>query len=221
MFLLCISLNLWAESETAKLILEGARKEARLKTPYIMEYRTMAYPGGDVPPETGVCTDLVVRAFRNAGYDLQSLLHEDRKAHPEVYPTYIWENKKPDKHIDHRRCQNLAVWFKRHTQSLTTESQGKVGKEWKGGDVVFFVHRGKEHPWHVAIVSDLRDEDGTPLLIDSFPPHTVEGHRLDEFGPIHSHFRVTPELKRNHAVANDDAAKSNNGSDKSSVPSSR
>lgn len=203
------------EPSTAGLILEGARAEARLRTPYIMEYRTMKYPGGDVPPDTGVCTDLVVRAFRHAGYDLQSLLHEDRVAHPEAYPTRIWNNKQPDKNIDHRRCQNLAVWFRQFTQSLTTETHGKVGKEWQAGDVVFFVRSGKEHPWHVAIISDKHDDDGMPLVIDSFPPNTSETHRLDAFGPIHSHFRLKPELKKNYEAGQSKVT----GEAKSSVPS--
>ncbi|MBI3736298.1 DUF1287 domain-containing protein [Candidatus Sumerlaeota bacterium] len=178
------------EQNLATRILAGARKEASKKTPYIMEYHVIAYPMGDVPEGTGVCTDLVIRAFRNAGIDLQQLLHEDRKAHPEAYPTDIWENKKPDKNIDHRRCQNLAVWFKRFTEAHPTDMRPEKLNDWQGGDVVFFVRKGDKHPWHVAIVSDAHDSDGIPLLIDSFPPRTSESHRLDEFGPIHSHFRA-------------------------------
>ena len=110
-------------SQSAQLqqrILGGARAEAARATPYIMEYHVLAYPGGDVPQGTGVCTDLVVRAFRSAGIDLQKLLHEDRVAHPEAYPTHIWDDKRADANIDHRRCQNLDVWFLRHARSLPT-----------------------------------------------------------------------------------------------------
>src|SRR2546426_1119074 len=103
-------------AELGRAILEGARKEAARETPYIMNYEVIPYPSGDVKDGTGVCTDLVVRAFRNAGVDLQKLLHEDRAAHSEAYPRQIWDEKKPDKNIDHRRCQNLVTWFKRFTQ---------------------------------------------------------------------------------------------------------
>ncbi len=63
--------------------------------------------------------------------------------------------------------------------------------EWKPGDIVFYVHEGAKHPWHVGLVSDKRDSDGMPMFIDSFPPRTTESDRLDAFVPIHSHFRVT------------------------------
>lgn len=191
-----------ASAEIPRLILESARREAERATPYIMEYHVLAYPGGDVPAGTGVCTDLVIRAFRGAGVDLQKLLHEDRTANPKAYPLQIWDNKKPDKNIDHRRCQNLAVWFRRHAQSLSLKTDPDHLAQWQPGDVVFYVHEGASHPWHVAIVSDKKAPDGMPLIIDSFPPRTSETHRLDEWAPIHSHFRWTgltkadPEPKR-------------------------
>ena len=172
-------------------ILAGARREAALKTRYVEEYHVLQYPGGDVPAGTGVCTDLIVRALRNAGVDLQQALHEDRVAHPEAYPTQIWSDKKADASIDHRRCQNLAVWFKRHARSLPTAlDEQTLQREWQAGDVVFFVRPGQSHPWHVAIVSDRHCGDAMPLIIDGFPPATSETHRLDEFQPIHSHFRL-------------------------------
>lgn len=176
-------------AKVQRLILEGAQREANRHTPYIMEYQVLTYPAGDVPVRTGVCTDLVIRAFRNAGLDIQQMLHEDRKAHPEAYPTQIWENKRPDKNIDHRRCQNLIVWFRRHTRALTPQTDLAHLGQWQPGDVVFYVKPGASYPWHVAIISDAHDADGMPLIIDSYPPATSQSHRLDEWGPIHSHFR--------------------------------
>lgn len=170
-------------------ILEGAQKEAARRTPYIMEYQELAYPGGDVPAGTGVCTDLVIRAFRNAGVDLQQRLHEDRVAHPEAYPTKLWEHKKADWNIDHRRCQNLTVWFQRHAQSLTKQTDPAHLDQWQPADVVFFVRPGASHPWHVALIGDRKAPGGMPLLIDSFPPLTSQTHRLDDFVPIFAHFR--------------------------------
>jgi uncharacterized protein len=64
-------------------------------------------------------------------------------------------------------------------------------ENWKPGDVVFYIYAGASHPWHVAIVSDKRDADGMPFIIDAYPPVTSESHRLDEFAPIHSHFRLS------------------------------
>jgi uncharacterized protein len=178
-----------APGEIRQLILKGAKDEAAKHPVCVDQYHIIAYPGGDVPKGTGVCTDLVIRAFRKAGFDLQALLHEDRVAHPEAYPTHIWEQKRADKNIDHRRCQNLAVWFKRHAQSLTKNTEPSSLSRWFPGDVVFYVRQGASYPWHVAIVSDKRDRDGMPLIIDSYPPWTSESHRLDEWAPIHSHFR--------------------------------
>ena len=127
-----------------------------------MNYEVLAYPGGDVPAGTGVCTDLVVRAFRHAGLDLQRLLHEDRVAHPEAYPTRLWDVKRADANIDHRRCQNLAVWFRRHTRSLPIATDPAHREQWRGGDVVFYIHPGADHPWHVAIVSDRQPPAACP-----------------------------------------------------------
>jgi uncharacterized protein YijF (DUF1287 family) len=182
-----------APKAPSQLIVEGARREAEHQTPYVMEYHVIPYPGGDVPADTGVCTDLVVRAFRNAGIDVQKLLHVDRAAHPEVYPTQIWAYKRPDANIDHRRCQNLAVWFRRQAKSLAIETDAAHLAQWQPGDVVFYVRSGASDPWHVAVVSERKDADGMPLIIDSYPPATSETHRLDTWSPIHSHFRYPSE----------------------------
>lgn len=171
-------------------VLEGARREAAKETPYIMEYEVIDYPGGDVPEGTGVCTDLVVRAFRHAGLDLQKEVHTDMRARPAAYPK-IWDNKKIDRNIDHRRCPNLVAWFKKHGESLPTAvDEATLEKHWQPGDVVFYVRERVTHPWHVGIVSDKKADDGMLMIVDSFPPHTSETHRLDDFAPVHSHFRV-------------------------------
>lgn len=108
--------------------------------------------------------------------------------HPSDYPTYLWKNKKPDPNIDHRRCQNLAVFFRKYALSLTTEFDEKHFRDWQPGDVVFFVHKGQKHPWHVAIISDKKLESGIPLILHPFPPKASEASIAD-YGPIHSHFR--------------------------------
>lgn len=179
---------------TGQAILAAAKAEAARAPRYIEEYRDIKYPGGDVPADTSVCTDLIVRSFRAAGIDLQREVHEDISASRSAYPK-IWDKTVPDANIDHRRCPNLATWLKRHAQTLSTSLDPEtLPSLWQPGDVVFFVHKGATHPWHVAIISDLHTADGMPMVIDAFPPVTSESHRLDEFGPLHSHFRM-PETR--------------------------
>lgn len=166
-------------SPFTRRVLEGAKAEARRAPEYLEEYTVLAYPNGDVPADRGVCT-----------LDLQRAVHEDIKANRDKYPK-IWDRKAPDRNIDHRRCPNLATWFRRHAASLPTALGGEnLRASWHPGDVVFYVRPKATHPWHVGIVSDVADTDGMPMIIDSFPPRTSESHRLDEFVPIHSHFRL-------------------------------
>lgn len=182
-------------AEIASLVLEGARAEAVKQTPYIMEYREIAYPMGDVPEGTGVCTDLIVRAFRHAGIDLQEQIHEDRLARLEAYPKpkYFWQSNDANPNIDHRRCRNMQVWFAEFAEELPTASDETTYANWKSGDVVFFSLKGKGVATHVAIVSDMRDKSGEPFLIDSMPPSAGERHRLNQYErhyDIHSHYRI-------------------------------
>ncbi|HND88518.1 MAG TPA: DUF1287 domain-containing protein, partial [Saprospiraceae bacterium] len=79
---------------------------------YDPAYYVIPYPMGDVPPDRGVCTDVVIRAYRQLGVDLQQLVHEDMRAHFDAYPTR-WSLSKPDPNIDHRRVPNLRVFFER------------------------------------------------------------------------------------------------------------
>src|SRR4249920_4245364 len=94
--LLCLALAALAQPSPAKRqeFLSKLSAAALDRTQHVVRYDgayvRIAYPGGDVPAGTGVCTDLVIRAFRHAGYDLQKLLHEDREANPDAYPTGIW-----------------------------------------------------------------------------------------------------------------------------------
>ncbi|HUT25610.1 MAG TPA: DUF1287 domain-containing protein [Sumerlaeia bacterium] len=177
----------------AERVLEGARREVANGTVYgASGYYELEYPGGDVPAHTGVCTDLIVRAFRNAGIDLQALLHEDRKKNRQDYAPHNWVKGKADANIDHRRCTNLVPLFRKRAKTLTNSLEGENPKQWKGGDVVFFVHKGWKHPWHVAIVSDKKTPEGTPYIVHLFPEKAAEVP-IDEFVPIHSHFRWTED----------------------------
>ena len=110
----------------------SAIEQTTYTTGYDPAYVKLDYPNGDVPKETGVCADVVVRAFRNAGIDLQKELHEDMAASFSKYPKK-WNAKKPDKNIDHRRVPNLMTWFNRKGKELPIT---KTDKDYLPGDVV-------------------------------------------------------------------------------------
>ena len=104
-------------SSQLKQMLDGAIAQAGVTTGYDPAYVALDYPNGDVPEKTGVCSDVVVRAFRKAGIDLQKEVHEDMKAARSEYPTK-WGAIGPDKNIDHRRVLNLMKYFERQRKSL-------------------------------------------------------------------------------------------------------
>lgn len=99
-------------SPLLKQMLEGAIAQAGVTTEYDPAYVALEYPNGDVPEKTGVCSDVVVRAFRKAGVDLQKEVHEDMKTARSAYPTK-WGANAPDRNIDHRRVLNLMKYFER------------------------------------------------------------------------------------------------------------
>jgi uncharacterized protein len=106
-------------SPNLKLVIDSAIDQVGKTTGYDPSYQKIEYPNGDVPIETGVCSDVIVRAFRSAGIDLQKDLHEDMKSNFSVYPTR-WGLKSPDTNIDHRRVPNLQTYFTRKAKSLAT-----------------------------------------------------------------------------------------------------
>jgi uncharacterized protein YijF (DUF1287 family) len=147
--------------QTADLILLGARAEAKNATSYDASYQVMAYPGGDVAPDRGACTDVVIRAYRKAGIDLQALIHQDMLHHFGAYPQR-WGLKGPDHNIDHRRVPNQITFFQRHGRSLTLENYGDP-QQWQWGDVVYWRFANGDE--HCGIVSDRKTRDNIPLVI--------------------------------------------------------
>ena len=123
----------------------GAAKDRLAHTVrYDPAYVVLDYPGGDVPADTGVCTDEVIRAYRTLGIDLQKLLHEDMKADFSAYPK-LWGLKRPDKNIDHRRVPNLETFFRRHGAAVAE------GSEFLPGDLVTWDLNGNGL-WHIGMV---------------------------------------------------------------------
>ncbi|MGI9056054.1 MAG: DUF1287 domain-containing protein [Pyrinomonadaceae bacterium] len=141
-------------SPEIKKLLESATKQTEITKNYDPNYVVIKYPNGDVPPETGVCSDVVIRAFRNAGVDLQKEVHEDITGNFSVYPNK-WKLPKPDTNIDHRRVPNLQTFFERKGKALPITENAE---NYKPGDVVSWDLNGKGMT-HIGIVSNIFNEN--------------------------------------------------------------
>jgi hypothetical protein len=119
-------------SPKLKLVIDGAIDQVGKTTSYDPSYQSLEYPNGDVPIETGVCSDVIVRAFRKANIDLQKDVHEDMKDNFSTYPTK-WGLKGPDSNIDHRRVPNLETYFERKGKSVRISEDSK---DFLPGDIV-------------------------------------------------------------------------------------
>jgi uncharacterized protein len=138
----------------AAKIVAGARLQLLHPAEYTGEYFSIPYPNGDVPKDRGACVDVVIRALRNAGYDLQKLIHEDMKKNLKLYPRH---GDRPDSNIDHRRVPNQRFFFSRFGQSLS------ISKDWRPGDIVTWkLDSGLDH---TGVLSDKIDPDGLPFVI--------------------------------------------------------
>lgn len=126
---------------------------------YDPSYFSIAYPNGDVPSSKGVCTDVIIRAYRKLGVDLQKEVHEDMKANFNVYPKN-WGLRTTDKNIDHRRVPNLMIFFKRKDSEKPIS---KEAKDYKPGDIVSWdLGKGLTH---IGIVVNKKSKDGKRNLI--------------------------------------------------------
>jgi uncharacterized protein YijF (DUF1287 family) len=140
---------------------QAAESQVGKTTIYDPTYVKLAYPGGDLPIERGVCADVVVRAFRAEGMDLQKLVHEDMAGAFKVYPQN-WNLTRPDKNIDHRRVLNLQCYFKRRGWELPLSQNAE---DYQPGDVVAWRLPGSNLP-HIGIVSLRKDAStGRPLVV--------------------------------------------------------
>lgn len=160
----------------------AARSQIGVTTSYNPAYVALKYPGGDIPKETGVCTDVVIRALRKMGFDLQKLVHEDMKKNFSKYPK-IWNLKRTDKNIDHRRVPNLQTFFKRRGISLSVTERKE---NFRAGDIVTCtvpINRP-----HIMIVSDKKSKDGTPLVIHNIGGGAKEQNSLFDFR-LTGHYR--------------------------------
>jgi len=142
-----------AAQPSLQTVIDGAKRQVGVTRGYDSAYRRIPYPNGDVPLETGVCTDVIVRAYRHAGIDLQALVHRDMKANFAAYPK-IWRLRRPDPNIDHRRVPNLGTFFRRRGGALPVTRRGG---DYRPGDIVTW--RLSSGVPHIGLVSDVRRGD--------------------------------------------------------------
>ena len=154
-------------------ILLGARADAENHPKYNSAY----YEGGYPPDDIGVCTDVVWRAFKNAGYCLRDMVDNDIANRPESYPAV--ENR--DNNIDFRRVRNLRIYFDKYAISLTTDIN-KI-EEWQPGDIVIFGDNK-----HIGIVSNKRNKDGQVYIIHNAGQPIREEDCLKYWTPT-AHYR--------------------------------
>lgn len=156
----------------------GARADAKKKPKYDGSYQ----PGGYPPDNIGVCTDVIWRAFRKAGYSLRAMVDQDIAKHANLYGL---EGKKADSNIDFRRVSNLKIFFGRYAQSLTLDPEEI--SEWQPGDIVIFEDR------HIGMISDRRTKNGRAYLIhNGGQPNREEDALLNM--QITGHYRFDASL---------------------------
>ncbi len=180
--LLLWSLTFAVQAIEAQRLVLDARQQVGVTLGYDPTYRRLSYPGGDVPMATGVCTDVVIRALRLQGLDLQEAVHRDMRGHFASYPKN-WGLSRPDSNIDHRRVPNLMTWFKRQGWSLPLSQQAGA---YRPGDIVTWdLGRGLTH---IGIVSDRQAATGTPLVLHNIGRGTQEEDILFAYR-ITGHYR--------------------------------
>ncbi len=183
--LIFLLLSTLANANSGLDLVKAAKAQIGVTVTYDSAYQVLDYPGGDVPLTRGVCTDVIIRAYRALGIDLQQRVHEDMAKAWDHYPK-IWGLQSTDTNIDHRRVPNLATFFKRHGQSLPLE---KKSNSFLPGDIVTW--RLPSGVPHVGLVADQRSITGTPLVIHNIGAGTRLDNQLFSY-EITGHYRYHP-----------------------------
>lgn len=156
----------------AEKIVNGAKMEVLNGVHYDADYVRLSYPNGDVPADQGACTDVIVRALRNADFDLQKLIHDDMERNFSAYPANYGLSR-PDSNIDHRRVPNQMAFLRRHGKELPTGVDGKDRATWEPGDIVYWkLTFGADH---CGVISNDLNREGLPLVI-----HNLGGARQED-----------------------------------------
>ena len=176
----------------AETFLKEARAQIGVTVSYDPTYRKLKFPNGDVPSYTGVCTDVVIRAFRKMGVDLQKEVNQDMSSNFSKYPK-SWNLKNPDTNIDHRRVPNLMKFFQRKGKEINITKDPKdylqgdyLQGDYLPGDIVTWDLGGGVT--HIGIVSDKKNASGVPLIVHNIGAGAQEEDILFEFKVI-GHYR--------------------------------
>lgn len=151
----------YAQETTAQRFVKAALALQNPSVSYVSGYKKIPYPMGDVSADTGVCADVVIRAYRAIGIDLQERVHKDMQANFDLYPK-LWGLTAPDTNIDHRRVPNLQVFFKRQGKSLPILDSAA---DYKPGDIVTWNLKNTGSLPHIGIVTDKRSSLGHPMMM--------------------------------------------------------
>ena len=175
----------WADK-----LIAAAESQIGITTIYDPAYVGLGFPGGDIPRERGVCTDVVIRAYRDAfALDLQKEVNTDMKAHFSAYPK-IWGHKRPDRNIDHRRVPNLQTFFRRKGAEVPVSDRPG---DYLPGDLVSQMLPGNLP--HIALVTHRLSTDGKrPLVVHNIGAGTRLEDRLFDF-EITGHYRFEPKAR--------------------------
>ncbi|OHD08603.1 MAG: DUF1287 domain-containing protein [Sphingopyxis sp. RIFCSPHIGHO2_12_FULL_65_19] len=167
----------------AQRVVAAARRQVGVTLTYDPAYTVLRFPNGDVDRAKGVCTDVVIRAFRDAlALDLQALVNADMRANFGAYPKN-WGLGHPDRNIDHRRVPNLATYWRRQGAALPVTDDPA---DWRPGDIFTQMVDGRLP--HTGIVSDRKDTTGVPLVLHNIGGGTREEDALFKH-KLTGHFR--------------------------------
>ncbi|HEX7183199.1 MAG TPA: DUF1287 domain-containing protein [Thermoanaerobaculia bacterium] len=169
-----------APRQIRRALAKAAARQVGVTTLYDPSYVRLAYPNGDVPAERGVCADVIVRAFREVGVDLQVEVHQDMKRSFSAYPRN-WGLRGPDRNIDHRRVPNLITFFERKGKKLPLDG------DYEPGDVVAW--RLPNGLYHIGVVAEERvRRAGRPYVVHNIGAGAQKEDILDSFRII-GHYR--------------------------------
>ena len=174
------------QDDFTKKLCDAAIALTRDNVEYDPTYYSIPYPNGDVPKGKGVCTDVVIRAYRKLGIDLQKKVHEDMKANFSKYPK-IWGLKTTDRNIDHRRVPNLQVFFTRHGEVKTVTNKAD---DYKPGDIVTWMLGGRLP--HIGLVVNKKAASGRHMIVHNIGSGQVMEDCLFDH-EITGHYRYNPK----------------------------
>jgi len=186
LFIILCSSSVFAQQNFSEDLAKAAYGLTQDQVVYDPRYFVIPYPNGDVPAGLGVCTDVVIRAYRKLGIDLQELVHQDMLAHFNLYPQR-WGLKRPDSNIDHRRVPNLMCYFRRFGIELP---KSKSGSDYQPGDIVCWdLGSGI---LHIGLVSQYHGGSGNPLIVHNIGGGQVIEDMLFDYTII-GYFRFEPK----------------------------